>query len=123
MDKIEYALNDVKHLIPIFNVIKKKVKIKNLTQIRSQHQKIINVKIYAEKINNAWKKIKFKPGNEIELDKLKKYCRLREKIAIRKDIPVRRVLSDKEIKLICKQNIDKEVKKKIMLKLDMKKFY
>ena len=120
-NKIQYALNDVKHLIPIFNMIKKKVK--NLTQVRSQHQKIINVKIYAEKINNAWKKIKFKPSNRYELDKLKKYSGLREKIAIRKDIPVRRVLSDKEIKLICKHNIDKEIKKKIMLKLNMKKIY
>ena len=99
------------------------MKIKNLTQIRSQHQKIINVKIYAEKINNAWKKIKFKPCNNYELDKLKKYSRLREKIAVRKDIPVRRVLSDKDLKLICKRNIDKEIKKKIMLKLNMKKIY
>lgn len=120
-NKIQYALNDVKHLIPIFNMIKKKVK--NLTQIRSQHRKIINVKIYTEKINNAWKKIKFKPCNRYELEKLKKFSRLREKIAIRKDIPVRRVLSDKEIKLICKNNIDKEIKKKIMLKLNMKKIY
>ena len=119
--KIQYALNDVRHLIPIFNMIKKKIK--NFKQIRSQHQKIINVKIYAEKINNAWKKIKFKPSNEYELDKLKKYSRLREKIAIQKDIPVRRVLSDKEIKLICKHNIDKEIKKKIMLKLNLKKIY
>ena len=121
LNKIQYALNDVKHLIPIFNMIKKKVR--NFTQIRSHHQKIINIKIYAEKINNAWKKIKFKPDNEYELDKLKKYSRLREKIAIRKDIPVRRVLSDKEIKLICKHNIDNEIKKKIMLKLNMKKIY
>ena len=120
-NKIQYALNDVKHLIPIFNMIKNKVK--NLTQVRFQHQKIINVKIYAEKINNAWKKIKFKPSNSYELDKLKKYSGLREKIAIRKDIPVRRVVSDKEIKLICKHNIDKEIKKKIMLKLNMKKIY
>ena len=56
-------------------------------------------------------------------DKLKKFSRLREKIAIRKDIPVRRVISDKEIKLICKHNIDKEIKKKIMLKLNMNKIY
>ena len=59
LNKIQYALNDVKYLIPIFSMIKKKVK--NSIQIRSQHQKIINIKIYAEKINNAWKKIKFKP--------------------------------------------------------------
>ena len=98
-----------------------KKKLKYLTQIRSQHQKIINVKIYAEKINNAWKKIKFKPCNRYELDKLKKYSRLREKIAIRENIPVRRVVSDKEIKLICKHNIDKEIKKKIMLKFNIKK--
>ena len=100
-----------------------KVKIKNLTQIRSQHQKIINVKIYADKINNAWKKIKFRPCNRYELDKLKKFSRLREKIAIRKDVPVRRVVSDKEIKLICKHDIDKEVKKQIMLKLNIKKIH
>ena len=120
-NKIQYALNDVKHLIPIFNMVKEKVK--NFKQIRSQHRKIINVKIYAEKINNAWKKIKFKPCSKYELDKLKKYSRLRERIAIHKDIPVRRVLSDKEIKLICKQNIDKEKKKKIIFKLNMKKIY
>ena len=120
-NQIQYALNDVKHLIPIFNVIKKKLTIKNLKKIRSQHQKIIKINIYAEKINNAWEKIKFKPNNKIELDSLKKYSRLREKIAVQKDIPVRRVVSDKEIKLICKQNIDKEIKKKIMLKLNFKK--
>ena len=120
-NKIQYALNDVKHLIPIFNIIKKKIK--NLKKIRSQHQKIINVNIYAEKTNNAWKKIKFKPCNRYELDKLKKYSRLREKIAITKDIPVKRVISDKEIKQICKQDIDKGLKKKIMLKLNMKKIY
>ena len=121
--KIQYALNDVKHLIPIFNMIEKKVKIKNLTQIRSQHQKIINVKIYADKIKNAWKKIKFRPSNRYELDNLKKFSRLREKIAIRENIPVRRVVSDKEIKLICKHNIDKEIKKKIMLKFNVKKIH
>ena len=104
-------------------MIKKRIKIQNFSLIRSKHHKIININIYAEKINNAWKKIKFKPSDRCELYKLKTYSRLREKIAIRKDIPVRRVLSDKEIKLICKHNIDKEIKKKIMLKLNMKKIY
>ena len=122
-NKIQYALNDVKYLIPIFNIIKKKLKIKNLKRIRFLHQKIININIYAKKINNAWEKFKFKPCNRNELDKLKRYSRLREKIAIQKNVPVKRVASDKEIKLICKQNIDKELKKKIMLKLNIKKVY
>ena len=122
-NKIQYALNDVKHLIPIFNMIKKRIKIKNFSLIRSKHHKIININIYAEKINNAWKKIKFKPSNRYELHNLKKYSKLREKVAIQKDIPVKRVVSDQEIKLICKQNIDKEIKKKIMLKLNIKKIY
>jgi len=121
--KIQYALNDVKYLIPIFNIIKKKLKIKNLRQIRFKHQKIININIYAKKIDNAWEKFKFKPCNKYELNKLKKYSRLREEIAIQKNVPVRRVATDKEIKLICKKNIDKEIKKKIMLKLDIKKIY
>ena len=120
-NKIKYALNDVKHLIPIFDIIKQKIKSKNLKQIRFRHQKIINLNIYAEKINNAWEKVKFKPCNRYELNNLKKYSKIREKIAIQKDVPVRRVVSDEEIKLICKQNIDKEIKKKIMLKLDIKK--
>ena len=63
-----------------YSLIKNKVK--NLTQVRSQHQKIINVKIYAEKINNAWKRIKFKPSSRYELDNLKKYSGLREKIEL-----------------------------------------
>ncbi len=121
--KIQYALNDVKYLIPIFNIIKKKLKIKNLKQIRFKHQKIININIYAKKIDNAWEKFKFQPCNKYELNKLKKYSRLREEIAIQKNVPVRRVATDKEIKLICKKNIDKEIKKKIMLKLDIKKIY
>ena len=121
--KIQYALNDVKYLIPIFNIIKKKLKIKNLRQIRFKHQKIININIYAKKIDNSWEKFKFKPCNKYELNKLKKYSRLREEIAIQKNVPVRRVATDKEIKLICKKNIDKEIKKKIMLKLDIKKIY
>ena len=122
-NKIKYALNDVKYLIPIFNIIKKKLKIENLKQIRFLHQKIININIYANKKNNAWEKLKFKPCNKNELNKLKRYSRLREKIAIQKNVPVKRVASDKEIKLICKQNIDKELKKKIMLKLNIKNFY
>ena len=122
-NKVKYALNDVKHLIPIFNVIKRKLKVENLKEIRSQHKKIINLNIYAEKINNAWEKIKFKPCNREELNNLKKYSRLREKIAEKKDVPVRRVASDKEIKLICKQNVDEVIKKKIMLKLNIKKIY
>ena len=122
-NKIQYALNDVKHLIPIFNIIKKKLKIKSFKKIRSQHQKIINLNIYAEKINNAWEKVKFRPSNMYELNNFKKYCRLREKIAIKKDVPVRRIVSDKEIKLISKQNIGNEIKKKIMLKLNIKKVY
>ena len=122
-NKIQYALNDVKYLIPIFNIIEKKLKIKDLKQIRSQHKKIININIYSEKINNAWEKFKFKPSNKNELENLKKYSRLREKIALLKDIPVRRVASDKEIKLVCKQNIDEDIKKKILIKLDIKKIY
>ena len=30
---------------------------------------------------------------------------------------------DKEIKLVCKQNIDEDIKKKILIKLDIKKIY
>ena len=42
---------------------------------------------------------------------------------MQKDIPVKRVASDKEIRMLCCRNVDKQIRKKLILKLHIKKDY
>ncbi len=118
-NKISYAINDVRYLIPLFKKIQKGADSQSLRKIKNYHKKITDIKIYSERSKRAWEKLRFKPCNDLELKSLKKYCALREKLAMNKNIPVKRVVSDKEIKLISRLNINKKVQEKIFKKLNI----
>ena len=116
-DKINYALNDVKYLIPLYLKLNQKYKInENNILLKKMHQKILNPNNYSEKHFTAWKKLRFVPKSQKELQDFKKICEIREKSAINKDIPVKKVITNNEIKLFFKKNSSFKSKKKIINK-------
>ena len=118
--EILYALNDVKYLIPLFKKISSKLDDKKKKELKIHYQKITDIKIYKERAKKAWKKIRFFPKDNFELSRLKKYSRIRENLAMKKNIPVRRVISDQEIKIISRNTVNKKIKSDIIKKLDIK---
>ena len=119
-DKILYAINDVKHLIPLFKIIYKKINDNDSNMLKSYYKKITREEIYIEREKKAWEKIKFSTKNKHELEKLKRFSRIREELAMKKDIPVKRIASDNEIRVISKTTCSKEQKKIVFKKLNIK---
>ncbi len=118
-EQITYALNDVRHLIPLYKKINQKLDPKNNKTLKSHYQKIINIKIYTQRADRSWEKLKFIPSNNKELEKLKQYCRIRENIAMRQNIPAKRIISDSEIKLIFSKKANVKLKRNILEKLEL----
>ena len=117
-DRVLYAINDVKYLIPLYKKINKKLKLKKKESfLKSSHRKISNINIYSERIDRAWERLKFRTNSKKELNDLKRFSKIREKIAMQKDVPVKRIITDSEIKLICRIKVKKDVKKRILKKL------
>ncbi len=116
-EKKNYAINDVKYLIPLYKKINN---IKNEKyDLSKDYKKILSKKIFTGRIENAWKKIKFVPRNNNELQNIIKFARIRERIAMTEDVPIQRVMSDKEIKIISREK-NKDKYKKLLKKLNLK---
>ena len=99
--KINYACNDVKYLIPLYIVILKKLKKKkNYKDIHQYHIKLLDRKTYLRKPSLAWQRIKIKSKESHRLNLLKEICKKRESAAKTKNIPVKRLIKDQEIKYI-----------------------
>ncbi len=118
--KLLYAVNDVKFLIPLFKIINKKLKNQDYQKLDYHYKKIIDIKIYSEKPERAWEKLKFSPSNNLELNSLKRYCKIREKMAMKKNVPVKQIISDSEIKIISRLNEFNPKKQQILKKLNIK---
>ena len=86
-------------------------------RLRNIHEKLINPNTYSEKATIAWKKLRFIPKSYEDLDRLKKICEIREKIAINKNVPVKRIIKNFEIKLFFKNKSSLRIKKKIINKV------
>ena len=72
-DKIKYAVNDVKYLLPLYKKLNlKKNFSKKIIDLKTIHEKLLNPKTYSEKAMVAWKKLRFIPKSNEDLDKLKK---------------------------------------------------
>ena len=113
-EKILYAINDVKYLPKLFLKISEKINIaKNMNIIRS-HKKLLNEDTYKKKPKNAWKKLKINETKNYDIKKLKQVCFIREKLAKEKDIPVKKIMTDQNIKLLCKKKVNKKDKKLIL---------
>ena len=99
--KINYASNDVKYLIPLYIVILKKLKKKkNFKDIHKYHIKLLDRKTYLKNPSLAWQKIKIRSKQSHKLNLLKEICKKRESTAKTKNIPIKRLIKDQEIKYI-----------------------
>ena len=121
-EKILYAINDVKYLPKLFLKISEKINIaKNMNIIRS-HKKLLNEETYKKKPKNAWKKLKINEIKNYEIKKLKQVCFIRENLAKEKDIPVKKIMTDQNVKLLCKKKVNKKDKKLILESVEFTNF-
>ena len=117
-----YAINDVKHLIPLYREILKCLKLLNRTDwIKEMHNKFYHSKIFSKRASESWKKVKFSPKNLLELTYLKEISELRESEAMRKNIPVKQVLENKQLILISRSDVSIGHKKIIIGKINSTK--
>lgn len=118
-EQTNYATNDVKYLIKIYNIIFKKLKsLGRLKWVLELHNKIFDKKIFLKREEIAWKKIRFQPMYKNELFLLKKISKLREIEAKKKNVPIKKILSNSDIIKLSKKNINKDEKVKIVQKIN-----
>ena len=113
-EKIIYAINDVKYLPNLFLKISEKVNIRTNINIIESHEKLLNEEIYKKRPERAWEKLRINEIKNYEIEKLKQVCFLREELAKEKDIPVKKVMTDQNIKLLCRKKV-KKVDKRLIL--------
>ena len=129
-DKIDYAINDVKYLIPLYKGIMTGLeKINRVSWIDNMHEKVFNKNNFEKKAERAWEKIKFNPKNEYELEILKKISFLRESFAIKQNKPPKRFIENKFLIKLCKFQLRPEEMKEVLknikdkrLEIAIKKF-
>jgi ribonuclease D len=103
--KIQYAVNDVKYLIPLYTKILGNLK--NKDKLKTSHLKVLDKNLYLRDPQKAWEKLKLREISNLQLKLLKKICVERETFAKEKNIPIKRLLTDKSIKLISNTGISK----------------
>ena len=121
--KLNYASNDVRYLIQLYSVILDKLKEKKvLGDINKYHCKLLDRKAYLKKPSLAWKKIKINNKEAHKFRLLKEICRKRESTAKTKNIPVKRLIKDQEIKYISNKKTNYSDKIKIINSIKNKSF-
>ena len=104
-EQVDYALNDVRYLIPLYKIISSSIKkLNRLDWCKEQYLKLEDIKNYNQKEKIAWKKIRFKPKFENEFLLMKKISEIRERLAKRLNIPPKHLINDSELIRICKMN-------------------
>ena len=94
--------------------ISEKVNIRTNINIIESHEKLLNEEIYKKKPERAWEKLRINEIKNYEIEKLKQVCFLREELAKEKDIPVKKVMTDQNIKLLCRKKVKKGDKRLIL---------
>lgn len=113
-EKIQYAIADVKYLPKLFLKINEKINIRQNINILENHKKLFNEEIFRKKSEKAWEKLKINRNNKYEIQKLKKICFLREELAKEKNMPVKKIITDQKIKLLCRKEFSQKDKKLIL---------
>ena len=113
-EKIQYAIKDVKYLPKLFLKINEKINIRQNKNILENHKKIFNEEIFRKKSEKAWEKLKINRSNNYEIQKLKKICFLREELAKENNMPVKKIITDQKIKLLCRKEFSQKDRKLIL---------
>lgn len=113
-EKIQYAIADVKYLPKLFLKINEKINIRQNINILENHKKLFNEEIFRKKSEKAWEKLKINRNDKYEIQKLKKICFLREELAKEKNMPVKKIITDQKIKILCRKEFSQKDKKLIL---------
>ena len=112
--QIVYASNDVKYLIHLYKkIISKLMKYNRKDWIDQMHAKLISKKHYFNKTKEAWKRVKINPKYSLEKKILKKISEFREKQAIIKNVPAKKIFNDSQIIKIIKLHDKCQIKQSI----------
>ena len=82
--------------------------------ISIKHKRLLDIDAFKRKPERAWKKLKINETEKYEIRKLRELCSLREKIAKKVNVPVKRIISDQQIRLLCKKKLKKKRKIEIL---------
>ena len=98
-DKIDYACNDVKYLLPIYKALNKELnKCKRLSWFNEEQKKELKKDNVITKPRESWKRINISSDlTKDQIKKLKSLAEWRERKAIKKDLPKRWVMLDSEL--------------------------
>ena len=81
--KINYAVNDVKYLIPLYKKILQQLKKNNIClNIKKSHEKILKKKNYLKNPNFAWEKLKIKNPERYKITILKDVTVIIKKLSV-----------------------------------------
>ena len=94
------------------------INIKKNINILISHRKLLDEENYKKKPEKAWEKLKISETKKYEIKKLMEVCFLREKLAKKENIPVKKIITDKKIKLLCKKEIKQKEKETILKSLE-----
>jgi len=113
-EKIKYACKDVRYLPDLYLKISEKINFDNNQKILSKHKNLLDINAFKKKPERAWKKLKINETGKYEMKKLKELCSLREKIAKKINVPVKKIISDQQIRSLCIKKIERKRKIEIL---------
>ena len=124
-DMIEYAAQDVKYLIPLYNKLKDLLKSKQRYEVfRSKMAELNSPESYNNDLEDAWIRIKTDEKSPKFIENLKILAHFREESVIELDIPRQYFLSDNELILIAKSlpQTEKELARLCLRRIPQDKF-
>ena len=102
--QLAYALGDVTHLRDLFPGMRERLETRNrLAWIEEETAPLLDPKLYENDPESAWQRLKIRNPKPRYLAALKAAAAWREREAIRRDIPRRRVLKDDALYAIAAQ--------------------
>ena len=113
-EKINYACKDVEYLPDLYLKIAEKINLETNENVLIKHKKLLDINTFKKKPERAWKKLKINETGKYKINKLIELCSLRERIAKKDNVPVKKIISDQQIRSLCKKKIEKQKKLEIL---------
>ena len=96
--QLQYALADVTHLRRIYQRLREELQRSGREHWLNEELEILtNPQTYAQEVEEAWRRIRFRPREKRQLALLQRLAAWREEQAQQRDIPRRRLLKDEAI--------------------------
>ena len=96
--QLEYALADVTHLRQIYRRLKEELERSGREEwLKEELAALVDPATYEQEVEEAWRRVKFRPRDPRQLALLQRLAGWREEEAMRRDLPRRRVLRDEAI--------------------------